>query len=273
MPTLHNPVPRPSTAGTWLLAAGLLLPLAPSRAQEPASRLEIVDRAIEHHGGERYRHGDFSLTARSRSGAFRIEGTVDGGLARWTVAGEVRDSLRKVTISNFPGEEEARWWEDGVETSLDADGRRRARDFVMARVYFPFLPYRLNDPSVGKIDRGLETWGERQLHRVKVVFEAGTSSAADDEYTFWFDPATARLEQYAYSYATGTPRAGLRFRRLSNYRREAGILVFDLENLGIDGSAELTVDLLDPDFVAQKLEPVSTLALEDLRFDTHMAGE
>ena len=42
-----------------------------------------------------------------------------------------------------------------------------------------FLPYRLNDPGVYKQDLGLERWGDRELHKVKVTFEPGSSNAAE----------------------------------------------------------------------------------------------
>ena len=55
-----------------------------------------------------------------------------------------------------------------------------------------------------------------------MTFAAGSSTDAEDEYLYWFDPETARLEQFAYSFQ-GRP-GGLRFRRLDNYRRVGGIL-------------------------------------------------
>jgi hypothetical protein len=135
----------------------------------------------------------------------------------------------------------------------------------MARVYFVFLPYRLNDPSVIQRDLGLETWEGRQLHKVKVTFPPGSSSDAQDEFIYWFDPTTARLEQFAYSFEDDPD--GIRFRRLSNYRRIGGILFFDQENLGVEGD-EYSVDQITPAFVEQSMREISIITLEDVRVES-----
>ena len=131
----------------------------------------------------------------------------------------------------------------------------------MARVYFAFLPSRLDDPSVGLEDLGREDWDGRALRKVKVTFEAGTSTDAEDEFLYWFDPDTARLEQFAYSYERND--GGLRFRKLINYRRVGGILFFDQKNYGIDGPG-LSVDLISPEFFRDSMHHVSTVELKDI---------
>ena len=110
-------------------------------------------------------------------------------------------------------------------------------------------------------DLGVEEWEGRRLHKVKVTFVAGSSTDADDEFLYWFDPASARLEQFAYSFA-GRP-GGLRFRRLDNYRRVGGILFFDQANLGVEG-AGLRVDQIDPAFVRERMREISRVELRDI---------
>lgn len=242
-----------------LLALALALLAAPSAAAGDAAppkveRLPIVDRAIEHHGGDLYRASETELDLCSLSGCFHLVVRVDGGLYDYDVRGELRSGERRVRATNDTVER----WDGGEPVALDAEGERRARNFVDARVYFPFLPYRLNDPSVYKQDLGLERWGDRELRKVKVTFEPGSSNAADDQYLFWFDPETARLEQFAYSFA-----GGLRFRRGHHYRRVGGILFFDQENLGLDEEG-LTIDQVTPGFVAERMRKVSEVVVRDV---------
>ena len=132
-------------------------------------------------------------------------------------------------------------------------------------MYFLFLPYKLNDPGTYKEDQGLEEWNGRQLHRVRVTFEPGASDGANSAYVYWFDPETARLEQFAYDYSEG---AGLRFRVLTNYRRVGGLLFYDADNYGLntpDGG--LTVDDINPVYVEEELPLVSQIELRDINVE------
>jgi len=122
----------------------------------------------------------------------------------------------------------------------------------------------LGDPGVAQRDLGLESWGGRQLHRVKITFRAGSSTDAQDEFVYWFDPDNGRMEQFAYSFE-GDP-GGLRFRRLFNYRRVGGMLFFDQENLGIDADG-LDIDQVTPEFVDRRMRLISTVTVDDLRVE------
>ncbi|MGB5293983.1 MAG: DUF6503 family protein, partial [Thermoanaerobaculia bacterium] len=152
-------------------------------------------------------------------------------------------------------------WQDDSEMYVSPEGDAALRDWAMARVYFCFLPYRLNDDSVLKEDLGPEKWSGRDLHKVKVTFVPGTSTDAGDEFLYWFDPATGRLEQFAYSFV-GSP-GGLRFRKLYNFRRIGGLLFFEQENWGAAGDGR-TVEMINPDFVAT-MEKVSTVELRNIQ--------
>lgn len=248
--------PRRLVLSAPLLALLVLALSLPGLAQEGQDRLPIVDRAIEHHGGERYEAMEARFRIVSKSGAFDVEERRDGGLYRTVVVDRTDEGERRIEVTN----ERVRLTVDGGERPVEAVEEQRLRDFASARIYFPFLPYRLNDPSVRKRDLGLETWGERELHKVKVTFETGSSTDAEDEYLYWFDPDTGRLEQLAYSFGEGE-RAGLRFRRLVDHRRVGGILFADHENFGIDGT-ELPVDAVTPELVRERMEPISVVRIE-----------
>ncbi|NJL29992.1 MAG: hypothetical protein HC897_19915 [Thermoanaerobaculia bacterium] len=246
----------------------------PVSAGEPVkvAMLPIVERSIAFHGGEVFGGSRISLSICSRSGCFSIQACIDGALFDYVVEGEVRGKRRKVHWTNDPEARPAgqdgdliEEWLDGTAIALDATGRQSAQDFVSARVYFPFLPFRLADPSAWKQDLGLETWGERRLHKVKVTFTPGSSTDASDEYLYWFDPETGRLEQLAYSFGEGE-RGGLRFRRGLDYRRVGGVLFFDQENLGVDGG-RVEVDVITPAYVTEAMKPISKVEHKDIRVE------
>lgn len=220
----------------------------------------IVERSIEFHGGDLFLHSETRFRLCSKSGCTDVLVRRDGGLYVHQVEGKIGGEERRIRATN----DSVRAWSlAGDEAPIPPAEEQRWRDAVTARVYHAFLPFRLADPSVRFADLGTETWGERTLHRVAVGFAPGTSSADYDHWAFWFDPETARLEQFAYSYR-GNPD-GLRFRRLHDYRRVEGLLFADQENLGWEGPG-LDVRSLGPDSV-ERLRHVSDVELRDLEVE------
>ncbi len=245
----------------WLMLLCLLAtppPAALGQGSIAQPRVAIVDRAIEYHGGDLYRHSETELDLCSKSGCFRLTAHVDGDRWAYTVTGKSGDSQLRVRSSH----DAVAVRRDGEEKAVAAGAEQKFRDWAMARVYFCFLPFRLNDPSVLKQDLGLVGWNGRRLHKVKVTFRAGTSTDAGDQYMYWFDPETARLEYLAYSYDDNS--GGLRFRRAVRHRRIGGLLFFDQENYGADGPG-LSVDAIDPAYVRDAMRHVSTVRLEGIR--------
>jgi len=236
----------------------LLLTALPLGAAE---ELAVIERAIEHHGGSIYDHSQAELELCSGSGCYQISVRMEDGVYRYRVAGPVSAGHRQVEVTNNA----LSYWHEGVEQAVTPGEEQRLRDWAMARIYFVFLPYRLGDPGVRQRDLGLERWGARELQKLKITFRAGSSTDDQDEFLYWFDPQTGRLEQFAYSFE-GNP-GGLRFRRLFNYRRIGGILFFDQENLGLDADG-LEIDQVTPAFVDARMRPISTVTVSDVRVET-----
>ena len=260
-------VPRATLA--IAAAAALLACAGPEPAPEPApeappgtsARLEIVNRAIEHHGGDLFERSRVRLTVASRSGSFDVDSTIEGDRFEYVIRASAGDDPREYRRDNAALEVT----EGGEPMPMDERERRRAESYVNQRMYFLFLPWKLNDPGTWKEDQGLEEWNGRRLHRVRVTFAAGSSDGADSAYLYWFDPETARLEQFAYDYSEGT---GLRFRTLRNYRRIGGLLFYDADNYGLntrDGG--LTVDDITPAYVAEELPLVSRIEHRDVEVE------
>lgn len=239
------------------ITVGVLVVAPATAAEEKKNRLPIVDRAIEHHGGGLYEDSETELDVCSRSGCYRVIANVLAGRYSYNVFGPYLNHRRRVVSTS----DDLTHTLDGAPQKIAPDEAQSLRDWAMARVYFAFLPYRLNDPNVFKEDLGIEDWEGRKLHKVKVTFAPGSSTDASDEYIYWFDPETARVEQFAYSFE-GAP-GGLRFRQGSNYRREGGILFFDQSNLGAAGD-ELSVDQITPEFVRDKMRLISRVSFRNI---------
>lgn len=259
---------RTSVPAFPVLAAAALLAACNGPGPEPeprstplpgtSERLDIVDRAIEFHGGALFEQSRVRLTVASRSGSFDVDSMADGDRFEQRIRASNGSDEREYRRDNTALEVT----EDGQPMEMDETERARAESYVNQRMYFLFLPYKLNDPGTYKEDQGLEEWNGRQLHRVRVTFEPDTSDGADSAYVYWFDPETARLEQFAYDYSGGT---GLRFRVLTNYRRIGGLLFYDAENYGLntpDGG--LSVDDINPAYVEDELPLVSQIEHRDI---------
>ena len=245
---------------TALVAVILSLPTAALEAEEPPGpvrRLEAIDQAIAHHGGELYRQSETELDVCSRSGCYDVLARIRGDAFAYEVSGAASGAERHVRWTS----DELTLSVNGVPTPIAPAEEKRLCDWVMARVYFPFLPYRLNDPSVLKQDLGFEKWNGNRLRKVKVTFESGTSTDANDEYLYWLDPESGRVEQFAYSYEVNG--GGLRLRQATDFRRVGGLLFSDQINLGIDG-AGLSVDLITPSYVKEKMRHISTVRLKNV---------
>ncbi len=220
-------------------------------------RLDIVDKSIAFHGGAKYSRSSTQLKMCSKSGCYELRSRVLGGSFDLEVLGPAGQHQRRARITNDLVELRV----DGEAVEVSKADEPRIRSWVMARIYFVFLPFRLNDPSVVKQDLGSDIWHGRSLRKVKISFVAGSSPGADDEFLYWFDPKTGRLEQFAYSFA-GNP-GGLRFRRAFNYQRVGEILFFDQENRGIEGRG-LSVEQISPETVAE-WPVISTVTLEEIQ--------
>lgn len=239
------------------LIALAILAAAPLSSESPkVIRLEIVDRSIDFHGGDLFRSTQTHLRQCSLSGCYAMRVRVNGGLFEYEVTRE--SDGRRARVTN----DTAQSWVDGKPVTVTGEDAASVRSWVDARVYFPFLPFRLNDDSVFKQDMGLVDWNGRSLHLVKVSFVADSSAGSSSEYLYWFDPKTARMVQYAYSFE-GTP-GGLRLRQADNYRRIGGLLFSDQENLGIDADG-LDIDLITADWAAAELRPISRVDLVDIQ--------
>lgn len=219
----------------------------------------ILERSIEFHGGPLYDRSIISVTITSLSGTFDIVARRAGGEFDYTVTGAAGpdQAERRVRLTNDTVEE----WRSGAPVPLDEEGTTRARNYVNARVFFPLLPYTLKGGDIRFEDRGIQAWEDRRLHEVKVTFAPGTSSDASDSYRFWFDPETGRMEQFAYDFS-----GGLRFRKAIRFHDVDGVTFSDQENYAIDGD-RIPVDTLTPDYLAQNMKLLSTVALTDIEVE------
>lgn len=229
---------------------------------EKVEHLELVDRAIAVHGGDRVENANVRLTVTSKSGSFDIATLRSGEGFEHRIV-ESKNGVETVHRQTNGAMEKT---ENGAAIPIPEGEMARVHSYVNQRMYFLFLPYKLNDAGTYKEDLGLETWDGRELHKVRVSFQPGTSAGDESEYMYWFEPESGRLAQFAYDYTGGT---GLRFRKLFNYRDEGGIIFYDAENYGLNTrSGGLSVNLITPEYAEQELPLVSTIQLSNIEVES-----
>jgi len=225
--------------------------------QSPITAQEIVDQAIEHHGGELYEHAYIEFDFRNKHYVLKLNGgkfTYERIFTDST--GHVRDVLDN---SGF------RRYINDTLISLNETWAKRYTRSVNSVAYFALLPHGLNDPAVVKTLAGEGHINGTKYYRIHVSFlQEGGGEDYEDEFMYWFDKTTFRMDYLAYFYHTDG--GGTRFRVARNVRRINGILMADYLNLGIE---KVIQDLTQTEvmYTEQQLDTISSIELEHVHVD------
>ena len=215
---------------------------------------QIVDRAIEAHGGELYEKVKISFDFRERH--YQILKTP----WRFEYSREFTDSLGHILdVLNNDGFVRT---VNGKEVSVTEERIQAYSNSVNSVAYFAFLPYGLNDPAAGKRWKGETELDGQTYDIIEVTFdEEGGGEDFEDEFLYWFNQKSNRLDYLAYSYHT--EGGGLRFRKAMNPRTIEGILIQDYENYKPKDSS-VGLEDLEELFRAGELELLSEIILENV---------
>jgi hypothetical protein len=181
----------------------------------------IVDRAIEAHGGKLYDNADYSFVFRGTKYRFQNNETT------YAYSSEIQkgDSLIKnvMTPDKF---------ERSVNSNLQALNKEKTSQYSEALnsvIYFAMLPYKLQDASVNRKFIEETTIKDKQYDVVGVTFgQDGGGRDFDDEFHYWINKQTHKIDYIAYNYRTNN--GGVRFRTAFNTRVIDGITFQDYIN-------------------------------------------
>ena len=231
-------------------------------AARHVDRLEIVDRAIEHHGGDLFE---------------QLPGQADGGFAFRELRRRLDDRRRPLRVRHPGRRRQRRARVPPRQRRRSRSPRRRAdgdgRDGARARGELRQPAHVLPLPALqAERSRHLQGGpGSRGVERTAVApgprdLRSPTRATAPTAPT---STGSIRRPPASSSSPTTTAKApGLRFRTLRNYRRIGGLLFYDADNYGLntrDGG--LTVDDITPTYVAEELPLVSQIELRDIHVE------
>lgn len=198
---------------------------------KPLSKADsIVNAAIEAHGGKRYNTADYSFEFRGKKYRFQNNENI------YTYTSEIQtgDSLVKDILTSDKFERAI----NGQKQTLSKEDIAKYSEALNSVIYFATLPYKLQDASVNKMYIEEKTIKEKKYKVIKVTFgEAGGGKDFDDEYMYWINKETRKIDYLAYSYKVND--GGVRFRAAFNSRVIDGITFQDYINYEAPVTTEL----------------------------------
>jgi hypothetical protein len=214
----------------------------------------IIDKAIENHGGQRYENFRASFDFRERhyvmehqNGSFQYE-------RHFT-----QDSAEIIDVLNNDGFKRYLDGRDITDTVRKADAYARSVNSV---AYFALLPYRLNDPAVNKSYLGTGEIAGEPYHKILVTFDQqGGGEDYTDEFVYWIHSQNFTMDYLAYTYYTDG--GGKRFRAPENVRTVGGIRFADYKNYK-ELDDNVSIQDYDRQYNRGRLELLSSIELENL---------
>lgn len=226
-------------------------------AQPPADlrAQEIVNKAIQKHGGGKYEKINVAFEFRERHyTAVKQDGRYTYTRAFTDSTGQVQDFL-----SNNGFRREV----NGKPVNLPEERKQAFSNSVNSVIYFALLPHGLNDPAVKKEYLGEITLRGQPYYKIKVSFvQEGGGVDYEDKFIYYIHQKTFLMDYFAYSYQTDG--GGLRFRQAYNPQVIGGIRIQQYINYQPTAEQSALHDL-DKLFEAGKLEELSRIELENIR--------
>jgi hypothetical protein len=169
----------------------------------------LVNKAIEAHGGDLYDKADYSFVFREKKYRFK------NSASSFEYSSEVQknDSLIKDVLINDTFK---RYINNNLQ-SLNKEEIAKYSEALNSVIYFATLPYKLQDASVNRKFIEETTIKNKQYDVVGVTFvQEGGGKDFDDEFHYWINKRTHKVDYLAYSYRTND--GGVRFRTAFNTR-------------------------------------------------------
>ncbi|WP_420571485.1 DUF6503 family protein [Kordia sp.] len=182
---------------------------------------QILQETIKAHGGKLYDQANYEFVFRGKTFRFKNDGTNYTYELETTKDGTT--TLDVLDNGNFSRQV------NNQPVTLSEKKQNSAIGAVNSVIYFATLPHKLNDGAVNKkfVE---ETIIKGQKYDVlEITFnEEGGGEDHDDEYHYWINKNTKKIDYLAYNYQVNG--GGVRFRSAYNTRVVDGITFQDYIN-------------------------------------------
>lgn len=218
---------------------------------------QIVDSAIEAHGGSAYDAFQLAFDFRDRHyTATRKDGQFTYTREFTDSTGSIKDVLNNDGFTRY---------RDNQPVALSEERKGAFTRSVNSVIYFALLPYGLNDDPVNKEFVKETTINGEPYHVIRVTFDVH-EGGHQDVYLYWFHRDKHTMDYFAYTYETDG--GGIRFRKAVNARREGGILWQDYINYRPEDET-VPIDSLEAMFISGKLRKLSEIKMENIVVRAH----
>lgn len=220
--------------------------------QSPAEIL--LSETLKAHGGDLYNSAHFEFTFRGNQYSFNNS---ENGFV-YTVNKDVEGQSVFDRLENESFSREA----DGTVLELSEKDESKFSASLNSVIYFATLPYKLKDPAVNLALGKPVTIKDKNYKVLLVTFqEEGGGTDHDDEFAYWINDNTKRIDYLAYNYKVN--KGGVRFRSAFNTRVVEGIVFQDYINYKAEVGTPL--EELPALYEEDMLEQLSIIATEDVK--------
>ncbi|CAL67234.1 DUF6503 family protein [Christiangramia forsetii] len=216
---------------------------------------EIVNKAIENAGGEKYKNAEIDFVFRKQKykskragGKFQFERTITDSSGN-----QVYDILNNEGLERFVNDSAVK-----LQDSLVVP----VGNSINSVHYFVQLPFGLNAESANKELIGKDSIAGREYYEIMVKFaEEGGGTDHEDEYLYWIDTQNFEVDYLAYNFEIND--GGIRFRKAFNHRIIEGIRFVDYENYKYT-DLSTPLEKLDSLYENRELELLSVIETKDI---------
>ncbi len=228
----------------------------PSEKDQKAQ--EIIQKAIESHGGTHYEEAKIKFDFRDK----QYSTMLDGGQYRYIR--NYRDTSGN-KVKEVMTNDSAYRLINGEKVNLSSKEEAILKGSLNSVNYFLLLPYHLNDDAVIPEYMGKDTIKDTTYHEIKVNFrKQGGGKDYQDTYMYWFQTDDYTMDYLAYRYQTN--EGGIRFRDATEVMKRGGIIFQNYLNLA-PPSKDITLNQVDNLFEDGQLEKVSRIDKENIRVE------
>ncbi|MFT6000116.1 MAG: hypothetical protein ACI81P_002576 [Neolewinella sp.] len=226
---------------------------APAAAPEKSPAEKILDQVILAHSDGKYDAAHYQFVFRDKTYTFHN----DGGNSTYTLTQKKDGSTQFDQLINGIFTRQIA----GKPVTLTTKETASGTEGLNSVIYFATLPHKLSDPAVNLHHDGTIMVKGKSYDALEVNFKKeGGGVDHDDNFRYWINQETHRIDYLAYDYLTSG--GGVRFRSAYNPRVVDGILFQDYINF----KAPLGTALASlPEMLEKEtLEKLSVIATEDV---------
>lgn len=214
---------------------------------------QVFRQALKAHGGSKYDDAHYQFVFRDKTYTFKNDQTgYTYTMDREKDGQQIHDVLINGDITRTI---------NGHISELTPKQRTGYTSGLNSVIYFATLPHKLTDKSVNKKYVESQSIKGESYDVLHITFdEEGRGQDHDDNFYYWINEKTHKIDFLAYNYAVG--KGGVRFRSAYNVRTVGGIIFQDYINYKAPVGTPLR-DLATM-YENENLTKLSTIATENV---------